>query len=232
MKISSWILLSALISCGFIAMPCHAENGMEQSLNNGVSYGVEGKFEQARQELEKALQVEAYKEPAKRALMLLADLKNGKIKPATTIFFFKGAEHILKNQEEDAIIQYSNAIKSDPLYAIAYDNRGLLYLNRGDFVKAAADFSRAIELDPDFADAYLNRGIAYALGTGQYVAAISDYAKAIELNPTDALGYNYRGYLYMVKMQEKEKACSDWKTACKLGDCSYYNQAKKSGHCN
>ena len=226
-----WIFLTVLIFYYSNIVPCHADKALEQSLSKGVSYGAAGKFDNARKELEKAVQVAVFAEPAKRALRLIEDMNKEKIRTDTLISFFKGAEHHLKEQMDDAIREYSNAIKSNPSYAVVYDNRGSLYLNKGEFNKAIADFSKAIELDPEFIDAYLNRGIVYAHGTGQYVRAVTDFNKAIELNPMDALAYTHRGYLFMVKMHDKDKACIDWKTACELGDCTYYNQAKKSGDC-
>ncbi len=88
MKKSIRVILTVLIFSCFIAIPCLAEQEMEQSLSRGVTYGAEGKFEQARDELEKALQVAAFAEPAKRALILIDDMKKKKINPETTISFF------------------------------------------------------------------------------------------------------------------------------------------------
>src|SRR5208283_3647324 len=48
---------------------------------------------------------------------------------------------------------------------VAYELRGLAYLDRGDIAHAVADLNQAITLAPDFAPAYQNRGNAwYARG--------------------------------------------------------------------
>ena len=60
-----------------------------------------------------------------------------------------------------AIASYDKAIKLDPNYANAYNNRGLAYYHEKDYKKAMADFNKAIELNPDFARAYNNRAYVY-----------------------------------------------------------------------
>ena len=52
MKKSIGIILTALVFCYLIAIPCYAQTAIEESLSKGVSFGAEGKFDQARKELE------------------------------------------------------------------------------------------------------------------------------------------------------------------------------------
>jgi tetratricopeptide (TPR) repeat protein len=65
-------------------------------------------------------------------------------------------------------------------YAGAYNNRGVAYVDIGDYDHAFADFDQAIQLQPDYADAYFNRGRAYAK-KGDLNHAISDYDQAFVL---------------------------------------------------
>jgi tetratricopeptide (TPR) repeat protein len=51
--------------------------------------------------------------------------------------------------------------------AIACNNRGLTYRDKGELDRAIADFNEAIRLDPKFALAYNNRGLAYRDGFPQ-----------------------------------------------------------------
>ena len=46
-------------------------------------------------------------------------------------------------------------------YAIAYNNRGAVYRNIGNYDCAIEDCNRAIELKHDYAEPYSNRGAAY-----------------------------------------------------------------------
>ena len=76
--------------------------------------------------------------------------------------FREGYAAHLKGQFTAAIASYDEAIRLDPNYARAYNNRGLAYQAKGDLNRAIADFSEAIRLTPTLSAAYLNRGTAYA----------------------------------------------------------------------
>ena len=72
---------------------------------------------------------------------------------------------------EKAIADYSAAIQLNPVYALAYNNRGYVYEARGDKRAAAADFRRALALDPALVGA--KNGLK-RLGEPEAVAAESD----------------------------------------------------------
>ena len=91
-----------------------------------------------------------------------------------------------------ALALLTEAIKLDPKYATAYNNRGLAYSDLGQIPRAIQDFDQAIKLDPKDAEAYYNRGLAY-LRLGQYARAIQDFDHAIRLDPKFAQAYNNRG---------------------------------------
>ena len=55
---------------------------------------------------------------------------------------------------------YNEAIRIDPRFAVAYRNRGILYLNKGDNNHAIADCDEAIRIDPKYAVSYDNRADA------------------------------------------------------------------------
>lgn len=61
----------------------------------------------------------------------------------------------------ERIEDYSEAIRLDPDFAPAYNNRGLTYSLLGQFGLAVVDFTLAIELQPDYAAPYFGRGLAY-----------------------------------------------------------------------
>ena len=52
---------------------------------------------------------------------------------------------------------YNRAIELKPDYANAFNNRGIVKDNSGDYEGALRDYNRAIELKPDFATAFNNR---------------------------------------------------------------------------
>ena len=60
-----------------------------------------------------------------------------------------------------AISDFNDAIRLDPKYALAYNNRGFAWSVKKDHDKAIADFDEAIRLDPKYAVAYSSRGDAW-----------------------------------------------------------------------
>ena len=87
----------------------------------------------------------------------------------------------LQNQRRftEAIAEYDAAIRLNPQYAPAYNNRGIVYDDLGEFERAIADFDEAIRLAPKGALVYNNRGGVY-FKLGQYQRAIQDYNEAIK----------------------------------------------------
>ena len=79
-----------------------------------------------------------------------------------------------------AIRYFDEAIRLDPKYAKAYNNRGYTYTLKGEFDKAIADLTEAIQLNPNLAQAYCNRGLAYR-AKGDTTKAEADFARAKEL---------------------------------------------------
>ena len=56
------------------------------------------------------------------------------------------ATHQGKGDFAKAIADYSEAVRLDPKYALAYNGRGLAYSQQGETRKADEDFARAKEL--------------------------------------------------------------------------------------
>lgn len=83
-----------------------------------------------------------------------------------------------------SLIPYAFSIKEKQLYFdlhLAYSNRGLAFLFKGEHGKAFADLDKAVELRPDLSIVYYNRGLANYY-VAEYDKAISDLEKAVELN--------------------------------------------------
>ena len=61
---------------------------------------------------------------------------------------------------DKAIADYGEAIRLEPKFAWASNNRGLAWSAKGVYDKAIADYGEAIRLEPKFAWASNNRGLA------------------------------------------------------------------------
>ena len=81
---------------------------------------------------------------------------------------------------DDAIADYTEAIRLNPDYAEAYNNRGFIHNMKGDYDDAIADYTEAIRLNPKNPNCYCNRGIAYE-NKDDFACANVDYQKYIEL---------------------------------------------------
>ncbi len=114
-----------------------------------------------------------------------------------------------KYSDPDKALNYLNkAIKLDPKYARAYNNRGNAWITKSEYDRAISNFNKAIELKPKYAKAYTNRGIAWRK-KGKYGEAISDFNKAIKLKPNYTKAYNNRGKTWR-KKGKYGKAISDY----------------------
>jgi serine/threonine protein kinase len=110
-------------------------------------------------------------------------------------FVSKGIECLGNADYEGAIEQFTKAIRLNPKYSEAYNNRGIAYTNKGDSEKALADYNAAIRLDPEFFYAFINRGKLFS-DRNEIELAIMDYTRAIEINPENPVTYYNRANAY------------------------------------
>ena len=128
---------------------------------------------------------------------------------------------------ENAIEDFTEAIKYKLDYPSAYNNRGRAYFAKGDLGNAFTDFSKTIELMPRCPEAYHWRGLAY-FSKGDFDNAIADLSEAICLNPDDALAYHRRGIVYLRK-GDFALAIIDLNKAIKMNpndDLVYYSRGE------
>ncbi|MCG6880040.1 MAG: tetratricopeptide repeat protein [Deltaproteobacteria bacterium] len=95
-------------------------------------------------------------------------------------FFKQGEKNSTVENADSAIFYYSEAIKINPEFVQAYNNRGIAYVWKKKYDLAIADFSKAIELDPEYGKAYNNRAIVYTY-EGETDKARQDLYKAQRL---------------------------------------------------
>jgi tetratricopeptide (TPR) repeat protein len=126
---------------------------------------------------------------------------------------------------DEAIRCYTEAIRIEPKFDIAYLSRGLTLYKMGDLSGAISDYENAIQLksDPLY---YLARSSAY-LDKNDFESAIADCNKAIQIEPGNASAYYFRGDAYFEK-RDIDSAIADYTEAIRLDpshDTAYYNRA-------
>ena len=112
-----------------------------------------------------------------------------------------GTRYYNNSDYDNAIKQFSEAIRLYPNNAQGYAWRGETYRLMDRLDEAIRDFDVAIRLDHNNAWNYFtSRGSVYAW-KGNFDEAIRDLDEAIRLNPSNSWAFAYRGYAYWMKSQ-------------------------------
>ncbi len=120
---------------------------------------------------------------------------------------------------------WTYVIEKEPEISRAYNNRGLVYSDMGQFDRAIEDFDRSISLNPTLDIAYNNRGVLFGR-MGQFDKAIGDIEKALALNPSFFLAFNNLGINY-AKKGSFDKALEQFNKAIMLNQdhgMAYFNR--------
>ena len=104
-----------------------------------------------------------------------------------------------------------------------FNNRGVLWVRRGNYANALKEYAEAIRIDPNYARAFNNRGLALS-NCGQYSLAISDFTHAIRRSPNYASPYHNRGITYY-RLRKYDYAVRDYDSTIRLDpeNSSAYN---------
>jgi tetratricopeptide (TPR) repeat protein len=131
-------------------------------------------------------------------------------------YWHRGEIYRTKGDYDHAISDFSQAIKLDSKYALAYERRGqAYYYGKHEYDLAMADYEKALKLNPQYWPAVVDRGILYE-AEGDVVHAFGEYDKAIRLDPTGAsAAYVNRGRLYEQR-GDYDHAMSDYNQAIQI----------------
>ena len=141
-------------------------------------------------------------------------IENQENYPDAEAEFYLGIACHDENLFSKAIKHYSEAIKSNPLFAEGYFNRAVANTDMEKLEEAIEDYDQAIELRPKFVEAYVNRGHTKTR-LGKLEEAIEDYDQAIKLSSKHAEAYTNRGYTKTL-LSKLEEAIEDYNQAIKL----------------
>lgn len=133
--------------------------------------------------------------------------------PTAQWYLWQGQIWQSEHKLDEAISAFSKAINRNKSYLQAYQWRGGVFKDMGDYEAAVEDYSRVVELHPD-AYWFNRRGLVYE-ELKQFDKAAADYTQAIELDPKWAIAYNNRGYARM-NLKQWEQAKRDFEKAIEL----------------
>jgi tetratricopeptide (TPR) repeat protein len=130
-------------------------------------------------------------------------------------FFISGAWFSDMGDNDNAINDFTNAIRLNPDFEAAYAYRALAYRSKGDHDRAIADFTHVIRINPHDAIGYFSRGMLYN-DKGDYNRAIEDFNRALQFDPEYAAEIYYgRGIAYSMK-GDRTRAAADWEAALRI----------------
>ena len=129
-------------------------------------------------------------------------------------YFYAGLKNFEKEQYQEAIENFTKAIKLKPDYAEAYNKREVAKDKLRELEEVIKNYTEAIKLNPKDASAYNHRGVAkYKLRDFQ--EAIKDFDEAIKLKPKSDNVYYNRGNS-KANLEMYEEAIEDYNQAIKL----------------
>ncbi|MCL2346619.1 MAG: polysaccharide deacetylase family protein, partial [Desulfobulbus sp.] len=94
----------------------------------------------------------------------------------------RGLQLYREKRYDEAVAQFTEALKLRPDFAQAANNLGFVYYRQQRYAEAARWLENTLKIDPSRAVAYLNLGDAYRLG-GNPAKAKQAYATYLELQP-------------------------------------------------
>jgi hypothetical protein len=116
----------------------------------------------------------------------------------------------------DELKKLNDRLRRNPSDVAAFNRRGQLYAQSGQFNRALTEFDNAIGLKPDYPDALNNRCWARTIlgGTTNLTNALSDCNSALNLHPGYGDAFDSRGLIYP-KLCRNAEALTDYDSAVK-----------------
>jgi TolB-like protein/Tfp pilus assembly protein PilF len=155
--------------------------------------------------------------------------------------YLKGRYHFAKRTKEDiqqSIEEYQQAIKLDPKFALAYVGIAESYAvmpsypymspNEADPLAKAA-IAKALEIDPELPEAHTVAGMIAATYDWDWAKAESEFKRALELNPNLAAAHYRYAWVYLSPMGHHDEAIAEMKQATELEPLSLIQGANFAG---
>jgi serine protease Do len=139
-------------------------------------------------------------------------------------YYIRGLTRADQGNTQDAITDYTKALRMNPNNAMAYLYRGHARYQLGDKQGAIADYDQAIRCNSNNGMAYLYRGFTH-YQEGDKLEAIADYNQVLRFIPNNPIVYYNRGIVHFA-LEDMQSAKKDFEKAAELfqkqGNEKYY----------
>jgi len=112
----------------------------------------------------------------------------------------RGNAYFDEGNYDQAIEEYTAALRIKPYDPEALNWRGAAYYNKGNYDRAIEDHTDALRIKPNYQNAIYNRGNAY-YKKGNYDLAIEDYEAVLKIDPNDV---NAKNNLEKIRQSKSE----------------------------
>ncbi|MEI7898590.1 MAG: tetratricopeptide repeat protein, partial [bacterium] len=142
-------------------------------------------------------------------------LKNKHVKMTMTyggmalLLLFSGLSYARSQVWKDSISLWSDVLDKNPKCVSAYVNRGYIYIQEEQYIKAIADCNAGIKVDSNYFKFYTNRAFA-SKHLGQYNEAVADFSAAIRKSPEEYSMYLERGIVYTDNLKQYDSGIADF----------------------
>lgn len=132
-------------------------------------------------------------------------------------FELKAASLLKRGKLDEAIAEYERLLEANPNYAVAYNQLGYHWMQRGDYARAEDYLKRYRFLAPDQANPYDSLGELYA-NTGRYEEAIAVLGEALKIKPDFYAPIGHLGTVYAGQGRFREAAEQFKKAGAEMSD--------------
>jgi tetratricopeptide (TPR) repeat protein len=203
-------------------------------LDRGIMFAMRGEYDKAIADFTEAIRLNpdlagAYEFRARALQASVSDVvgKRDNFSGIDTVSTLGRVSMDVMRVLEQAIQDYTQAIRLDPNNRRLYNDRGVVFSDMRETDLAIADFNQAIIINPNLADQFNNRAGAYFI-KGNFERAFEDFDQAIKLDPNWLLLYRNRGFAYYF-IGEWDWAIADFSRVIRMDPNNYSAYNNRAG---
>ncbi|MEI7725573.1 MAG: tetratricopeptide repeat protein, partial [bacterium] len=135
------------------------------------------------------------------------------------LLLFSGLTYSRSQVWKDSISLWTDVLEKNPKCVSAYVNRGYIYIQEEQFIKAIDDCNAGLKIDSNYYKFYVNRAFA-SKHLGQYREAAADFSTAMKKSPEEYSMYLERGIVYTDNLNQYDLGIADFMNFLKYSKAS------------